>query len=70
MTENTNKSTQNTQSALINRALGVFLSLFGVVVLISMFFTETTSGRVTNLCSGALLASIGGVMTWLAQKRL
>ena len=54
------------------KILGVFWSLFGVVILFATFFVRETSlvplarGIVTNLIAGALLLAGGGVAV-LAQ---
>ena len=36
----------------INKALGVFLVFFALVVLMSVFFTDTKIGKLTNLGGG------------------
>ena len=36
----------------IHMSLGVFLVFFGLVVLVSIFFTETGIGKLTNLGAG------------------
>ncbi len=48
--------------AQINRALGAFLVFFGLVVLISILFTETGIGKLTNLSAGAVISGIGAAM--------
>ena len=50
------------RQAQINRALGIFLLFFGLVVLSSILFTKTAAGRATNLVAGAILVSIGAVL--------
>ena len=46
----------------INRALGLFICFFAVVVLISIFWTKTGAGKVTNLGAGLILAVVGIIM--------
>lgn len=46
----------------INKALGSFLVFFALVVLVSIFFTDTGIGKLTNLGAGAVIGGIGGVM--------
>ncbi len=46
----------------INKALGAFLLFFALVVLVSIFFTDTGIGKLTNLGAGAVIGGIGGVM--------
>jgi hypothetical protein len=55
------------QEAQINRALGVFLLFFAAVVMISIFFTETTIGKLTNLGAGGIIGLIGGLMFYRAH---
>ena len=43
----------------INKALGAFLVFFGLVVLVSIFFTDTGIGKLTNLGAGAVIGGIG-----------
>ena len=66
MTENeeTKHDTSQTQQALINRALGVFMLFFGLVILISAFFTKTNIGKFTNLGASAIICLIGGVFIY------
>ena len=52
----------STPEGQINRALGLFICFFGVIVLISMFFTETFVGKMTNLTAGLILTAIGVIM--------
>jgi len=54
--------------AQINRALGVFLVFFGLVVLISILFTETGIGKLTNLGAGAVIGGIGAAMIYKARR--
>jgi hypothetical protein len=49
-------------AAQLNKALGIFLLFFAMVVLVSVLFTETGIGRLTNLGAGAVIGGIGGVM--------
>jgi len=46
----------------MNTALGAFLLFFGFVVLVSIFFTDTGIGQLTNLGAGAVISGIGGLM--------
>jgi len=56
-----NKDPQNPMSQ-INRALGLFLLCFGVIILISIFYTETLAGKMTNLAAGFIFVAIGLLM--------
>ncbi len=41
--------------------IGIFLGVFGVTVLVAIFFTETYHGKITNLISGGLLLLCAGI---------
>ena len=53
------KDIERARMAQINMALGVFVCFFASVVLVSIFFTETLVGKMTNLGAGLILAVIG-----------
>ncbi len=55
------------REAQINRALGVFMLAFALIVLISIFFTDTTIGKLTNLGAGGIIGLIGGAMVYHAH---
>lgn len=61
---------ERTRMSQINLALGVFVSFFGSVVLISIFFTETSIGKLTNLIAGVILTTIGVIMAVRAKIQL
>ena len=69
MIEHQDSDTQQTgmQEAQINRALGVFMLCFAVIILVAICFTETTIGKLTNLGAGGIIGLIGGVMFWRAH---
>ena len=52
----------------INMSLGAFLVFFGLVVLISIIFTETGIGKLTNLGAGVVIAGIGAAMICKARR--
>jgi hypothetical protein len=54
--------------AQINMSLGAFLVFFGLVVLVSIFFTETGIGKLTNLGAGAVIGGIGAAMIYKARR--
>jgi len=54
--------------AQINNALGIFLVFFAVVVLASIFFTDTQIGRLTNLGAGVVIGGIGTAMMYKAHR--
>lgn len=56
------------RAAQTNRALGLFLLFFGFVVLVSIFFTETTVGKLTNLAAAGIIGLIGGAMVVSARR--
>jgi hypothetical protein len=58
----TEQNEQHIQIGKINKALGLFLLCFAGVVLVAVFFTDTSIGKMTNLVAGLILAGIGAVM--------
>jgi hypothetical protein len=62
------KKEEQAKNAQINSILGKFILFFGVVVLISILYTETMIGVRTNLVAGLLLCLIGGVMLYKATQ--
>lgn len=58
------------KAAQINNALGFFILVFGVIIVIAMAFTETFVQQMTDLTAGLLLMSIGGGMMWVAKKTI
>ena len=69
MTES-NKQARQTQAARTNQALGLFLSFFGIVVLISILFTDTGIGKLTNFFAGGIITTIGITMIVRARQKL
>jgi hypothetical protein len=55
------------QEAQINRALGVFMLFFALIILISIFFTQTNIGKLTNLAAGGIIGLIGGIMVYRSR---
>jgi hypothetical protein len=57
----------------MHKALGAFLLFFAAVVLVSIFFTDTGIGKLTNLGAGGVIGVIGGIMflkgLWAGRKR-
>jgi len=66
-TEDQDKS-RTLQEAQISKALGLFLLVFALVVLVSILFTDTGIGKLTNLGAGIVLAAIGGIMLLRGRK--
>jgi hypothetical protein len=56
------------QEAQINRALGLFLLFFAGVLAVSILFTPTLLGRLTNLAAGGIIGLIGGMMVWRSRR--
>ena len=66
--ETPDKDVERLDSGKVNRALGLFLLAFGLLVLVAVLFTETVEGRLTNLGAGLVLSLIGGLMILKAWK--
>lgn len=56
------------RDANINNALGIFILVFGIIIIISSIFTETSIGQMTNLIAGILLGLIGFGMIVKSKK--
>ena len=53
------RDSERARMSQINMALGAFVCFFASVVLVSIFFTETLVGKMTNLGAGLILSAIG-----------
>ncbi len=58
---------QKIKDAEINKALGLFILFFGIVIIFATFFTTTFIGQMTNLVAGIVLSAIGGGMVLKAK---
>ena len=58
------------KSARINRALGIFILYFGLIVTGAMYATNTKIEMYTDIVAGLLLSSIGAGMIYIAQKTI
>jgi len=64
------EKTEKLKNAQINKALGVFILFFGVVVIVAMVFTDTRIQLITDLISGLVLSAIGGGMMLKSRKTI
>ncbi|MHC4430704.1 MAG: hypothetical protein ACYTBS_02580 [Planctomycetota bacterium] len=67
--EQTSGDLEQARMSQINMALGVFICFFASVVLVSIFFTETFVGKMTNLGAGVILAAAGAIMIWRSKTK-
>jgi len=58
----TKEKSAKLKNAQINRALGVFILFFGLVVIVAMVFTDIRVQMITDLIAGLVLCAIGGGM--------
>ena len=58
------------KAAQINNALGFFILVFGIIVIVAMAFTETFVQQMTDLSAGVLMLIIGGGMMWVAKRTI
>ncbi len=49
--------------------IGIFLSVFGLVVIVAILFTTTFQGKITNLISGGLLLLCGVIALFKARSK-
>ena len=64
------ESVDKIKSAKINRVLGMFILFFGIIIFISIAFTETFIGQMTNLVAGAILCIIGAGMIFQSMRTM
>jgi putative Mn2+ efflux pump MntP len=64
------EKSEKIKNTKINRVLGMFILFFGIVILISMAFTETFIGQMTNLVAGGILCLIGAGMIFQAMRTM
>ena len=66
----TKEKSEKLKNAQINRALGVFILFFGIVVIVAMVFTNTRIQLLTDLIAGLVLSAIGGGMILKSRKTI
>jgi len=66
----TKEKSAKLKNAQINRALGVFILFFGIVVVVAMAFTNTRIQLLTDLTAGLILCGIGGGMILKSRKTI
>ena len=64
------EKSEKLKNAQINKALGLFILFFGVVVIVAMVFTNTRIQLVTDLIAGLVLSAIGGGMMLKSRKTI
>lgn len=58
------------KTAQINNALGVFIMVFGMIVLFAITHTITFVQQMTDLVAGLFLITVGGGMIWKSRRTL
>ena len=58
------------KTAQINNALGIFILIFGIIVIIAMVSPDTFAQQMTDLVAGLFLVSIGGGMVWKSRRTI
>jgi uncharacterized membrane protein YqjE len=66
----TKEKSAKLKNAQINRALGVFILFFGLVVIVAMVFTDTRVQMITDLIAGLVLSAIGGGMILKSRRTI
>ena len=64
------EKSEKLKNAQINRALGLFILFFGIVVIVAMVFTNTRIQLLTDLVAGLVLSAIGGGMMLKSRKTI
>ncbi len=65
--DNNKVKLQKIKDSEINKALGLFILFFGIVIIGATFFTTSFIGQMTNLVAGIVLSAIGAAMVFKAQ---
>ena len=66
----TKEKSAKLKNAQINRALGVFILFFGLVVIVAMVFTDTRVQMITDLIAGLVLSAIGSGMILKSRRTI
>jgi len=66
----TKEKSEKLKNAQINRALGIFILFFGLVVIVAMAFTDTRIQMITDLIAGLVLSAIGGGMILKSRRTI
>lgn len=69
-TDNNKFKLQKIKDSEINKALGLFILFFGLVIIGATFFTNTFIGQMTNLVAGIVLLLIGAGMVIKAKSNI
>ena len=72
MTENVSKADSQNREIGISNMMGIFFLVFAIAVIVAVFFTETTKGKIVNLICGGLLlisAAVPFIKSWLIKKQ-
>ena len=65
--DNNKVKLQKIKDSEINKALGLFILFFGIVIIGATFFTTSFIGQMTNLVAGIVLFAIGAAMVFKAK---
>jgi len=66
----TKEKSAKLKNAQINRALGIFILFFGLVVIVALVFTDTRVQMITDLIAGLVLSAIGGGMILKSRRTI
>jgi protein-S-isoprenylcysteine O-methyltransferase Ste14 len=73
MTEHSKNESQILIESQSRIAIGIFILVFGMAVLLAVFFTDTLVGKYANIFSGLILLIIGlafGITGWRQFRTL
>lgn len=68
MTDKVQKSDSQNREIGIFNMMAMFFGVFGVTIIVAVFFTDTTRGKVVNLISGILLLISALVPLWKVRS--
>ena len=68
MTDKIQKTDSQNREVGIFNMMAMFFGVFGVTIIVAVFFTDTTRGKVVNLISGILLLISALVPLWKVRS--
>ena len=67
---NTAENREKLKTAQINNALGLFILVFGIIVIFALIFANTFVQKMTDLAAGLSLVIIGGGIMLKSRKTI
>jgi len=68
MNEQNSNDTSTKEEFAALEIIGIFIGVFGLAVIVAIFFTSTYHGKITNLISGLILVLCSGAALFQAYR--